>query len=236
MMTDLISRGFFLTKYNYETDEELLNYICSSLNAKYIAQAFGNKKSVDLCYKEGIHNYLFNKAAIPLHYDDTTMGRPDILVFYCKDSQSEGGELNYLDTNIIYKDLKGENNINLKNFQTYFNFKSLDDKGFISKKRTEPLINKTPLSQKITLNYFPSFKLGNVSFLNQLEGENPRQLQKTIDEKMFNHNSICSHSWEPEDLVLIDNYRTLHGRNHLHLNLKRTILRMQLFKEDTWKK
>lgn len=178
---------------------------------------------MEMKYDSKASNYLFSDEDVPLHWDGAFHKEPMQLLFYCIESQGNGGETVFVDTVAICNDLTQDEILELSTIQATYKTKKLAHYG------GEITVDILQYDNRLKANIL---RLAS----KVVTAKNPviRELSKQSKvirkiEKMFKDNKYrYEHKWNPGDLILVDNFRYLHGRNSLGKNINRQFLRAQL--------
>jgi alpha-ketoglutarate-dependent taurine dioxygenase len=151
-----------------------------------------------------------------------------LIMLYCKRSSNNGGgETNIVDSRSALR-LAGSDLVSrLKNTNvTYYTKMTY----FGGVPRTYPLVWKHPQSEDLILRYqegsdldIQQFKLSS----DQMDDHEFSKLVQDINSIVYDERCMVSHTWEDNDLLLIDNYYTLHGRQPMS-NSNRELWRIQV--------
>jgi len=217
------------------TKDQLLEYALSfsneksnDLKDKILHWDFG--PIMEMKYDINAQNYLFSDELVPFHWDGAFHRVPRLLLFYCLETEGKGGETLFTNTELLWKSLTlEEQNLCLKIQLTYQTEKKAHYGGEICL----PLVQKHPLTGNIILRMAEEVrtKLNPVTMLAQAEGENSDKVDtliKKILSKLYSEEFLITHSWNAGDLILVDNYTFLHGRNKLGNNRSRKFYRIQI--------
>lgn len=211
-------------------DEELLEKAMSlsskvgAVQDKLLFWEFG--PLMNMSYDHSANNYLFSDEKVPFHWDGAFYKEPRLLLFYCTESEGQGGETLFTNTENIWEALtKAEKNLCSKVLLTYKTKKMAHYGGEI----TVPLVQKHPLTGKAILRMAERVETDlnpvelAISGVSDVKGFYDEMVAKLYDEKF-----IYSHEWSAGDLVIVDNFTYLHGRKELGLNRKRAFKRIQI--------
>ncbi|MFL5783936.1 MAG: TauD/TfdA dioxygenase family protein [Bacteriovoracaceae bacterium] len=173
-------------------------------------------------FDEAAANYLFSDEAVPFHWDGAFYKEPKLLLFYCLESEGEGGETTFVDTTALWNSLTESEKDECRNVTlTYTTEKKAHYGGSI----TVPLVQKHPLTGETILRMAEKVETEKnpVTLAIAGAGEN---FYERMTEKMSE--MTFTHQWKKGDLLLVDNFRFLHGRRPLGKNLKRSFKRIQI--------
>ena len=102
----------FISKYNYTDDSSLIEYAASlsekegELKDKLLHWDFG--PLMNMSYQTDATNYLFSAERVPYHWDGAFYQEPAALLFYCTESDGDGGETIFANTEKIWESLTHE--------------------------------------------------------------------------------------------------------------------------------
>ncbi len=179
---------------------------------------------MEMKYNEDSVNYLFSSERVPLHWDGAFHRVPQFLIFYCVESSiNSGGETLFTNTQKIYDSLTSEEKEECSQVSFEYTTEKMAHYGGVI---IEPLLQMHP--QKLT----PILRIAEEV---QTDKNPVRRVQVAGNhkicseiEKRLNEESFChSHKWAKGDLVIVDNFTFLHGRNPLGENLSRSFNRVQ---------
>jgi alpha-ketoglutarate-dependent taurine dioxygenase len=210
------------------SDEELLQYARSlstksgDIKEQLLHWDFG--PLMTMVFDREAKNYLFSDEAVPLHWDGAFYKEPRFLLFYCTESEGEGGETLFVDTEKIWSELPPIlKEASLKVKLIYRTEKLAHYGGEIC----VPLVQKHPETGKVILRIAEKVetKLNPVSL--EIQGES-WGLYEELVARCYSEKYQYAHRWEKGDLLVCDNFTYLHGRRELGNNKKRTFKRIQI--------
>lgn len=212
------------------SDEQLLEYAVSlssssgGIKEKILHWSFG--PIMTMKYDVNAQNYLFSDEKVPFHWDGAFFKEPRLLLFYCTESEGEGGETLFTDTEKIWESLsEKEKAACLKVKLNYRTNQVAHYGGEIE----IPLVQAHPRTGNTILRFAEKVE----TQLNPVElgigGVEEHELfyQKMVS-KLYSPEFMYEHRWNKGDLIIVDNYRYLHGRNPLRENRKRSFKRVQI--------
>ncbi len=181
---------------------------------------------MNLSFDSMAKNYLFSKERVPLHWDGAFYKEPRMLLFYCETSSGVGGETFFVDTNRVWKILPQRLKEMCELVQLTYRTEKVAHYGGEIKVRllqNHPLTGEKilRLAERVTTSLNPV----------ELEIEGVDDPDAFYDEMMFylySEEAIYYHTWRPGDLLIVDNFQYLHGRQELKTNLKRSFKRIQI--------
>lgn len=212
----------FISKHNSFDDEALIQY--ASGLGEILSWDFG--KIMHMHYRQDAENYLFSSEAVPFHWDGAFYREPKLLLFYCTESEGEGGETLFSNTEEIYRSLTdAEKELCEKITLTYRTEKKAHYGGTIS----VPLVQKHPVSGSPILRMAEAVETALNPVSLEITGTtSPDRFYSWMKSKLYDEEFLTSHSWEKGDLLICDNFTYLHGRRPLGNNRSRSFKRIQI--------
>lgn len=169
-------------------------------------------------------NYLFSDEAVPFHWDGAFFREPTSLLFYCTESEGQGGETLFANTELIWESLSIEEKaICMKVTLTY----ETEKKAHYGGKITVPLVQVHPKTGKTILRLAEEVTSEKNPVKLTVSGAS-REFFDYLVKKLYEKEFLIEHSWKKGDLLLVDNFTFLHGRRPLLDNKKRTFKRIQI--------
>lgn len=212
------------------SDEELVHFAqglseqSGELKNKLLHWEFGPLMTMK--YDVNAQNYLFSDENVPFHWDGAFYKEPSKLLFYCTDTEGEGGETLFTDTEKIWDDLTySEQEMCRKVTMIYSTNKVAHYGGEIR----VPLVQTHPKTGKTIMRIAEKVetKLNPVKL--EITGvENVDAFYAFLKEKLYNPKYLYQHSWEKGDVLICDNFTYLHGRRALGNNRSRSFKRIQI--------
>jgi alpha-ketoglutarate-dependent taurine dioxygenase len=200
------------------SEEELLAFARS--HGELLEWDFGPVMTMK--FDDKAANYLFSDEAVPFHWDGAFYKEPKLLLFYCLDSVGEGGETTFVDTTALWHSLTETEKDECRNVTlTYTTEKKAHYGGSI----TVPLVQKHPMTGETILRMAEKVETEKNPVTLAMTGAKAdfyERMTKKMSERTF------THQWKKGDLLLVDNFRYLHGRRPLGKNLKRSFKRIQI--------
>lgn len=184
--------------------------------------------------------FVHSQEKLPLHWDlsmlplnhekvvDNEYFCNRLIVLYCKKSSNGGGgETNIVDSRNALRMAGSEIITRLKQTKvTYYTKMTY----FGGVPRTYPLVWKHPRQEDWVLRYQEGSDLDVQQFKLSSEDMDEHEfstLIKGVNDIVYDDRCMVSHDWEENDLLLIDNYYTLHGRQPMN-NRDRELWRVQV--------
>lgn len=167
-------------------------------------------------------NYLFSDEAVPFHWDGAFQREPRFLLFYCTESLGAGGETNFVDTETVWDLLSSDEKEEARGVTLTYETEKLAHYGG---KISVPLVQSHPVTGRTILRMAERVTSEKNPVTLSLEGAGEEFYQRMVDRL---YAKSVSHSWEKGDLLLVDNFRYLHGRNPLGENRLRSFKRIQI--------
>lgn len=212
------------------SDSELLGYArsLSSVKGKIEDQllhwSFG--PIMNMKHDQASPNYLFSSEKVPFHWDGAFYKEPRHLLFYCTESEGEGGETLFTNTEKIWNSLSEKEQEASLQIELEYETEKLAHYGG---KIRVPLVQKHPKSSRPILRMAERVdsKLNPVSL--KIHGiSDPNEFYETWTRKLYDPEFMYEHRWEKGDLLVVDNFTYLHGRRALGSNEKRSFKRIQI--------
>lgn len=175
-------------------------------------------------------NYLFSSEEVPYHWDGAFHEEPLYLLFHCIEApqQNTGGETFFCNTEKLLADstvqeLESYEKISL----TYRTEKKAHYGGSI----TRALLTKHPVSNAPILRYAEPVHTEKNPV--QVEMHLPDTVKQKpfsahIQKKIYAKEYMYTHTWKNGDLLLVDNFSCLHGRNTFSTSSPRHLRRIQI--------
>lgn len=217
-MLTLNSEGFTLVK-NLDLTEEKLLSLASQLG-ELLSWEFGPVMTMK--YDATAANYLFSDEAVPFHWDGAFYKEPRYLLFYCTETEGAGGETIFSDTTALWDSLTEAEKDECRNVTLTY---STEKKAHYGGTITVPLVQTHPVTGQTILRLAEKVETEKNPVTLSITGAGSGFYER-MTEKLYQ--SRRTHAWEKGDLLLVDNFRFLHGRNALGSNRKRTFKRIQI--------
>ncbi len=172
-------------------------------------------------------NYLFSDEAVPFHWDGAFYREPRYLLFYCLESEGSGGETLFADTEKIWESLSEEDRVRCRSVQLTYRTKKLAHYGG---EITVPLLQSHPETKRPILRIAERVETA----LNPVEltvsgVPGCEEFFQSLVRMLYRPEFMTEHRWEQGDLLVVDNFRYLHGRRSLGSNRRRSFKRIQIF-------
>lgn len=195
-----------------------------SLEEKILHWDFG--PIMEMKYEIEAKNYLFSDEAVPLHWDGAFHTEPSKLLFYCTESEGNGGETVFVNTEEIWKCLTSLEKEKFLNIRLVYKTSKLAHYGGLI---DVSLVQKHPLSGNTILRMAERVNTAlNPVELRILGTRDENEFYDYMVNKLYDSKFQYVHKWEKGDLVICDNFTYLHGRKPLGANRKRTFKRIQI--------
>lgn len=220
-MLSLSSDGLTLLKGARFHEEELLA----------LARSYGPLLSWDfgpimtMKYQKEATNYLFSDEAVPFHWDGAFYKEPKLLLFYCVESEGEGGETTFTDTTRLWNSLSGAEKDECRNVTLTY---STEKKAHYGGTIRVPLVQTHPETGEVILRLAEKVETEKNPVTLKIEGASEEFYDRMV-RKLYDN--MIAHKWEKGDLLLVDNFRYLHGRRALKSNMNRCFKRIQILPE-----
>ena len=171
-------------------------------------------------------NYLFSQERVPFHWDGAFYRIPKKLLFFCMESNGEGGETFFVDTTRVWNSLTENEKNECRKVKLRYQTENLSHYGGVFETdlvRTHPDTGEVilRLAERVETKLNPvHLTISGVS--------DPNGFYEWMVSKFYDSDFLYEHHWEKGDLLVIDNYRYLHGRKELLGNKNRTFKRIQI--------
>ncbi len=213
----------YILKSQTFNDESLLQ-LARSFGGDLLHWEFG--PIMEMKFDREAKNYLFSDESVPLHWDGAFYKEPSQLLFYCTESNGEGGETIFVNTEKIWEDLtEVEKNMCLGVRMIYKTEKIAHYGGLID----VPLLQTHPKTGKTIMRMAEKVETKmNPVELRILGTTDEANFYEFLLSKLYDSKYQYVHQWEKGDVVVCDNFTYLHGRKPLGHNRKRTFKRIQI--------
>lgn len=197
------------------------------------ARSFGNDllcwdygPIMEMKFDRDAKNYLFSDESVPLHWDGAFYKEPSKLLFYCTESEGEGGETVFVNTETIWKELSEKEKESCRKIRMIYKTEKLAHYGGLI---DVPLVQNHPVTGEIIMRMAEKVetKLNPVE-LRILGTNDEKEFYQFMLSKLYDPKYQYVHRWERGDLVVCDNFTYLHGRKPLGQNKKRAFKRIQI--------
>lgn len=211
-------------------DQELVNYAASlsskdgELEDKLLHWEFG--PIMNMTYDKEARNYLFSDERVPFHWDGAFYKEPRLLLFYCTESEGEGGETIFTNTEKVWETLSESEQARCSKVNLTYKTNKIAHYGGEIK---IPLVQKHPVTNRTILRLAEKVEteLNPVELI--IEGtEGSEKFYEEMVKKLYLPEFAYTHSWEKGDLIVCDNFTYLHGRKELKQNKQRSFKRIQI--------
>ncbi len=171
-------------------------------------------------------NYLFSDEAVPFHWDGAFYREPRFLLFYCLESEGGGGETLFADTEKIWESLSVDDRARCEKIQLTYRTKKLAHYGGEIK---VPLLQSHPVTKRPILRIAEKVETAlNPVELTVAGFPGCEEFFHGLVQMLYREEYLTEHCWESGDLVIIDNFKYLHGRRALGNNRHRSFKRIQI--------
>lgn len=217
MKSDLENFGFAKANLTHNpTDEELLE-IAMSFGTELLHWDFG--PIMRMGFDREAKNYLFSAEEVPFHWDGAFYKEPRFLLFFCDESNGAGGETLFTDTTKMLVDFELQ-----ELEQVRLNFKT-EKLAHYGGEIDIPLLQIHPKTQAPILRFAEAVSSQKNPVTLKMSGHAP-DLYDRLTASAYRHTDV--QSWQTGDLVIVDNFRFIHGRRALNTNLSRRFRRIQI--------
>lgn len=221
-MLTLNSKGFSLERGLELSTDELISR-ASSLG-ELLHWDFG--PVMTMRFDPGAQNYLFSDEAVPFHWDGAFYKEPRFLLFYCLESLGSGGETIFSDTTALWETLTEEEKAICRGVTLTY---KTEKKAHYGGEITVPLVQTHPVTGGTILRLAERVETEKNPVTLKIHGTSEDFFLSLVKRL---HQGAHAHRWEKGDLLLIDNFRFLHGRRPLGENKRRSFQRIQILKEN----
>lgn len=177
---------------------------------------------MNMKYEREAANYLFSDEAVPFHWDGAFYKEPKYLMFYCTDSDGIGGETTFVDTTKLWNSLSEREQAECLNVTLTY---STDKKAHYGGTITVPLVQKHPVTGETILRLAEKVESNRNPVTLTIDGAD-QDFYNRMTRKLYANEIV--HSWMKGDLLIVDNFRFLHGRKALRTNINRSFKRVQI--------
>ncbi|WP_408096006.1 TauD/TfdA dioxygenase family protein [Peredibacter sp. HCB2-198] len=222
--------GIAILKNQHFSKEELLTFAENlsdrpgEIQDKLLHWEFG--PVMEMKFDQLAQNYLFSDEVVPFHWDGAFYREPRKLLFFCQESEGNGGETLFVNTELLWNSLADKEKEDCtKVTLTYRTEKKAHYGGEIK----VPLVQKHPSNGATILRLAEEVEthLNPVSL--EISGiPNADIFYQELRKKLYDPEFMYEHSWQKGDLLICDNFTFLHGRRALGGNLKRSFMRIQI--------
>ncbi len=213
------------------SDEELIDFarglstVTGDVREQLLHWDFGAVMTMK--FDPAAANYLFSDEAVPFHWDGAFYREPRFLLFYCLESDGGGGETLFSDTEKIWESLTLEERTCCEKIQLTYRTKKLAHYGG---EITVPLLQYHPSTMRPILRMAERVE----STLNPVEltvagFSGCEEFFQGLVQRLYHDEFLTEHRWEKGDLLIIDNFKYLHGRRALGRNRHRSFKRIQIY-------
>ena len=173
-------------------------------------------------------NYIYTRAAVPLHWDGAFVGRvPRFIVFHCDVAPSPecGGETTFVDTTRVLASATAEQRRRWSDVSVRYETEKVVHYGGSF---TARVVDRHPVTGETVLRFAePVNDLNPVRLTVSGVDDGPafiREMQAVLAAP----DALLAHRWEPGDIVLADNFALLHGRRAFTVATQRVIRRVNV--------
>lgn len=229
MSTSKLSGILIRKNLNFTTNELLefaagLSSRSGAIEDKLLHWEFGPVMQMRLDVKA--QNYLFSPEKVPLHWDGAFYREPAKLLFYCEESDGQGGETLFVNTELLWKSLTVEEQFLCKKVMLTY---KTEKKAHYGGKITLPLVQKHPKTGETILRLAEEVETSLNPVTLKISGiPDAMEFYEKMRRKLYEKDFLYVHEWKKGDLVVCDNFTYLHGRNPLRQNLGRSFKRIQI--------
>lgn len=217
-------------KHQNLSDQDLLNLAQSlsdqkgTLEDQILHWDFG--PIMNMKFDPEAKNYLFSSQRVPLHWDGAFYKTPKKLLFYCTETSGSGGETFFVDTSLVWESFTETEKEICRKVKLRYETEKLSHYGGVFETNlvaTHPDTGKTilRLAEKVETELNP-VKLTISGVLD------PWAFYEWLVNKFYSAPFLYEHRWEVGDVLVIDNFRYLHGRRELLSNKNRSFKRIQI--------
>ena len=222
--------GITILKNQNFSKDELLNFAqtlsdkTGSIEEKLLHWEFG--PVMEMKFDRLAQNYLFSDEAVPFHWDGAFYREPQKLLFFCEESEGNGGETLFVNTELIWKSLTPDEKKKCLNvILTYRTERKAHYGGEIK----VPLVQMHPKTGEIILRLAEEVETVLNPVTLEISGvKDAETFYQALRTKLYDPAFMYEHAWHKGDLLVCDNFTFLHGRRALSGNLKRSFKRIQI--------
>jgi alpha-ketoglutarate-dependent taurine dioxygenase len=176
-------------------------------------------------------NYLFTHGSVPFHWDGAFHKEPHYLLFYCIEAPLPecGGETIFSNTTLVWEDATEQEKAEWRNIKITYKTEKLAHYGG---KITVPLVQEHPFSKETIIRFAEPVGEDNLNPVSiSIDGysldETNRFIKKMAD-KFYDAKYCYTHTWDKNDLLIVDNFTFIHGRKAFTNFSPRHLRRIQI--------
>jgi alpha-ketoglutarate-dependent taurine dioxygenase len=217
----LLMEGLSLTDESLLDEATKLSSLTGDLQEKLLHWEFGPLMTMK--FERDAQNYLFSDERVPFHWDGAFHKEPRHLLFYCTESEGEGGETLFTDTEKLWQDLSAKEKKIASEMKLIFR---TEKKAHYGGEIIVPVKQVHPAKGTSILRVGEEVETALNPVSVQVEGSTA--LYQELKKALYSKEYLYAHQWKKGDLLMCDNFTFLHGRNELKGNLKRSFKRIQI--------
>lgn len=188
---------------------------------------------LDLVIQEDPKNYLFSRGDVPFHWDGAfASSTPRFFLFQCikAPAQGGGGETVFCDTTEVIRQAGDERRRLWETVKVTYRTDKVEHYGG---QVTAPLMSTHPATGAPILRY--AEPLDPARYLNPLfltisgiPAQDAGDFMTDLSDRLHRPDVCYHHEWQDGDIVIVDNYALVHGRNPFSGNSSRHLQRIQI--------
>ncbi|MDK2125474.1 TauD/TfdA dioxygenase family protein [Parachitinimonas caeni] len=222
--------GIALARHQEFSDQELLAYARSlsrqsgPLEQQLLHWDFG--PIMHMHYQAEAANYLFSDECVPLHWDGAFFREPAALLFYCTETDGEGGDTIFSNTERLWEALSASEQAQCRQISLKY---TTEKKAHYGGEIHVSLVQTHPISGKTILRLAERVETAKNPVTLEIFGVADAQgFYQSMVEKLYQPRFVYQHRWQKGDLLICDNFTYLHGRRALGSNRSRAFKRVQI--------
>ena len=217
MKFELENKGFAKTHLTHIPSDDELLVIAKSFGSELLHWEFG--PIMKMGFDQEAKNYLFSAEEVPFHWDGAFFKEPRFLMFFCDESNGVGGETLFTDTTKMLQDFDVNE---LRSVRMNFKTEKLAHYGG---EIDVPLLQTHPITNKPILRFAEAVSSQKNPVTLSMSGHAP-DLYERLKTSAYRH--TFEQTWQTGELIIVDNFRFIHGRRALNTNLSRRFRRIQI--------
>ena len=173
-------------------------------------------------------NYIYTRAAVPLHWDGAFIGRvPRFIVFHCDlaPDRGSGGETTFVDTTRVLAAATTEQRDRWSEVSVKYETEKVVHYGGSF---TARVVDRHPVTGEAVLRFAEPVADLNPVRLSVMGAVDPSGFLGEMQALLAAPESMLVHSWREGDIVIADNFALLHGRRAFTANTPRAIRRINV--------
>ena len=182
----------------------------------------------DLAPREDAKNYIYTRAAVPLHWDGAFVGRvPRFIVFHCDvaPDPASGGETTFVDTTRVLAAATPVQRERWSEVSVKYETEKVVHYGGSF---TARVVDRHPVTGEAVLRFAEPVDDLNPVRLTVSGASDGAAFVDEMRAALASPNALLAHRWEPGDIVIADNFALLHGRRAFTATTRRALRRVNV--------